>query len=162
MILSLLKNIAKRTPVRQIYIGQEEYLTRYYLFGKPGLHYFPVGSKPFMSWLPFTVYLHNFHRGDDEKLHTHPWQFAITSVLNGGYEEDCLENDEVIIKKGKRFIPRFFVKNYCHRITKIEPDTWTLFIVAGKVQPWGFMDTETKKIIPWKQYLRERGTKIDS
>ena len=50
------------------------YLTRYYLFLKE------------RKWFPFNIFLHNFHKGDPDDLHDHPWNYR-TIILAGGYWE---------------------------------------------------------------------------
>jgi len=52
----------------------EPYLTRYYLFLKN------------RKWFPFNVFLHNFHKGDLDDLHDHPWPY-LTIIIRGGYWE---------------------------------------------------------------------------
>ena len=60
------------------------YLTRYTLvdFGK---HQSPI-------------YLHEFHRGDeDAELHSHPWD-AVSFVIHDGHREERLVDDRVVVR----------------------------------------------------------------
>ena len=103
------------------------YLTRWYLFR----------SKR------FRVFLHKFHRSDDDRaLHDHPWPF-VTILLSGrGYYEHT--------QRGQRdYYPPFSINFRLnpaspHRV-ELERDTtgkecpqWTLFIAGINVRRWGF------------------------
>ena len=103
--------------------SNEPYLTRYYLFLKD------------RKWFPFNVFLHNFHKGDLDDLHDHPWPY-FTLILRGGYWEHT---------PGGRFwrAPghfRFQTPTSLHRI-ELEPgvNAWTLFIPGPKLREWGFI-----------------------
>lgn len=103
--------------------SNEPYLTRYYLFLKD------------RKWFPFNVFLHNFHKGDLDDLHDHPWPY-FTLILRGGYWEHT---------PGGRFwrAPghfRFQAPTSLHRI-ELEPgvNAWTLFISGPKLRDWGFI-----------------------
>jgi len=103
--------------------SNEPYLTRYYLFLKD------------RKWFPFNVFLHNFHKGDLDDLHDHPWPY-FTLILRGGYWEHT---------PGGRFwrAPghfRFQTPTSLHRI-ELEPgvNAWTPFIPGPKLREWGFI-----------------------
>ena len=119
--------------------SSEPYLTRYYLLFK---------DRP--SWFPFNVFIHNFHKGDPDDLHDHPWPY-FTFILRGGYYEHT--------PKGRywrgRFHCRLALSTSLHRI-ELRPDcdTWTLFIPGLKVRDWGFVDKGTWK--QHEQYLTEK------
>lgn len=107
------------------------YLTRYYLF----------------RCERFRVFLHKFHRSDDDRaMHDHPWPF-VTVLLHGlGYYEHTPE--------GVDYYPPFSVSVRLnparpHRVElerTVKPDgqagpeapQWTLFIAGRNVRKWGF------------------------
>lgn len=100
MMRALLERLAaKLPPPRVIYdrLGQSPYLSRYYLLGRPRMR---DGSEPTdengtlrpgVVWETenFGIYLHKFHRGDDDlATHSHPWRWAVSLILAGGYREE--------------------------------------------------------------------------
>ncbi len=121
-ILNLLERLGRKRIILDR-IHQEPYLTRYYLFLKD------------RKWFPFNFFLHNFHKGDPDDLHDHPWSYC-TIILKGGYWEHT--------PKGKFWRKagtiRFAGSKSLHRI-ELEPDVdvWTLFFVGPRVREWGFI-----------------------
>jgi hypothetical protein len=133
------------------------------------------GSEPFdahgdpkenIKWskLPFGIYLHHFHRSDeDRELHNHPWRWAISLILSGGYIEERKTN----VPKGwplvhQRTRKMVFAPGDLNTITskdfhKVEligaEETWTLFVVGPKFQGWGFWDKITERFTPWHEFL---------
>ena len=104
-------------------VNQEPYLTRYYPFLKD------------RKWFPFNVFIHNFHKGDPDDLHDHPWAYC-TIILRGGYWEHT--------PKGRFWRKpgtiKFAGSRSLHRI-ELDPtvDVWTLFFVGPRVREWGFI-----------------------
>ena len=137
MILKFLERIGRKRVIMDRYYN-EPYLTRYYLFLKE------------RSWFPFNIFLHNFHKGDLDDLHDHPWPY-FTFILKGGYYEHT--------PTGKHWrsagTGRFASSRSLHRI-ELEPgvDTWTLFIPGPQLREWGFVDNGEWK--QHEQYLAER------
>ena len=44
------------------------------------------------------IYLHEFHRGDeDAELHSHPWD-AVSFVIHDGHREERLVDDRVVVR----------------------------------------------------------------
>jgi len=128
--------IANKRPGRKI-VGpnQEPYLERYFLFHIPLLN--------------ITAYLHHFVDSDpDRGLHDHPWGWACSLVLTGGYTElravnhDLLDFEIQIIKrKAGRF--NFLTGDAWHRVMlKENQDAWTLFIHGRRKKGWGFIQYE--------------------
>ena len=115
-------------------LDNSRYLTRYTL-----LH---LG-------LALRVYLHEFHRADNDRhRHNHPWAFAISIVLCGGYFEDR-EHDA---RWRLPFSVRIIRRDDYHTIMKILPNTWTLFIPFGRnSESWGFYIPGTGHV-PWQLY----------
>lgn len=60
-------------PDQRIGTNDDPYLDRWFIIKKN-------------RW--FNIYLHHFHRSDDDRaLHDHPWLFNMSWVLKGGYSE---------------------------------------------------------------------------
>lgn len=132
----------------------------------------------------FRPMLHHFHRPDDDgELHSHPWSWAASLVLAGGYEEERLVGDPRLDRfmtsvgqcamcarwrgecpghpaerdvKQVRFW-NYLTKDDYHRVTRLRGSTWTLF-VSGPRTPdnaWGFL-TEDGVHVPWQDFLEDR------
>ena len=117
-----LDKIGRKRVIMDRY-ANEPYLTRYYLFLKD--------RKKF----PFNVFLHNFHKGDLDDLHDHPWPY-FTLILSGGYWETTPKG---VFWRGPGHF-RISGSRSLHRI-QLEPDidVWTLFIPGPKLREWGFI-----------------------
>lgn len=100
------------------------YMTRYFLHKENDLK----------------VYVHQFHRGDqDRDLHDHPWGFT-SLILVGGYTETTpfgvkdFRSGDVIRHAAAD----------CHMVELFkdaqgaEIETWTLVYVGAKEREWGF------------------------
>ena len=119
-------NILEKLGRRRVILDRESnepYLTRYYLFLKD------------RKWFPFNVFLHNFHKGDLDDLHDHPWPY-FTIILRGGYWEHTPRGR--FWRAPGHF--RFQTPTSLHRI-ELEPgvSAWTLFIPGPKLREWGFI-----------------------
>lgn len=147
--------------------GVSPYLSRYYLTGRPRM---PDGSAPFAAgqarpgilWPsgPIAVYLHRFHRGDEDKaLHNHPWRWALSLVLTGGYSEERRVGGAFVVQHIVRPLSFNWIgHDDFHRVDLLEADCWTLFISGPKVSSWGFWDRHTGEFIPWREFItRKRG-----
>ena len=142
--------------------GLRPYLSRWYVLGKPTM---PDGSRPFDKYGnpkqgarfpqgPFSVYVHRFHRSDDDGApHSHPWRWALSFVIAGGYSEERLLGTRMV----RRLVPplslNWLTEDDFHRVDLIEKDAWTLFIVGPRTQSWFFWNRETKKKVHWREYL---------
>ena len=121
-MLKLLEKLGRKRVILDRY-SNEPYLTRYYLLLKD------------RKWFPFNVFLHNFHKGDLDDLHDHPWPY-FTVILKGGYWEHT--------PSGKHWRSpghfRFATPRSLHRI-ELAPDTnvWTMFVPGPKIREWGFI-----------------------
>ena len=136
--LTLLERMGRKRVILDRY-SDEPYLTRYYLFLKD------------RKWFPFNIFLHNFHKGDLDDLHDHPWPYC-TILLRGGYWEHTPDGKRTWRKAGTI---RCAGSRSLHRI-ELEPgvDTWSLFIPGPTVREWGFIDNGVWK--QWEQYLEEK------
>jgi len=118
------------------------YLTRYYLIGKD-----TTGGK-------FSLFLHHFHTSDQrDELHNHPWRWAFSLILSGGYSEERIESSRGCLYG--RIIRRdvgpgsinFIRANDFHRADLYDEErgAWTLFFAGPRSQDWGFVDRETRQ-----------------
>jgi len=145
--------------------GSSPYLSRYYLTARPRM---PDGSDPFtkegnvrpgvLERERFcSVFLHRFHRGDDDlALHNHPWRWAVSLVLAGGYlEERRMENGTVeqrVVRPGTINIIR---DTTYHRVDLIESECYSLFLAGPRAGSWSFWERDTGRTVPWRQFIRE-------
>lgn len=160
--------------------GKSPYLSRYYLHGRPTM---PDGSEPFNAFgdpLPdavwdktFGIYLHRFHRGDeDRELHNHPFAWSFSVILVGGYLEERRVFDEFARPERMWNVEKrevrpgqinFIGKNDFHRVDLIDGECWTLFVAGPKIGTWGFWERETDKAFPWREFIeRKRGLVVSS
>ena len=117
------------------------------------------------GWMPrdpdgklYSVYLHNIVLADeDEALHNHPWEWAESLILCGGYSEEY--STEVGGKKhpmGYEALHRNSLGHTdYHRIRAVSKGTWTLFVCGPKTASWGF-DVDGVHV-PWRERLDQRG-----
>lgn len=145
MMHPILMFLTARLPMREIEVGGQPYLQRYYvgtLFG-------------------VTFYLHRFLNEDSERhTHNHPWTWGRAIVLRGSY----VESRVVDLWARGALTRRYRVRRYnvidgsrFHRILHPEPNTWTLFFhgprarvrLGGASVPkgWGFL--EGQKFVPY-------------
>lgn len=152
LVIKLLKKLVIRLPSRTITgLDGTPYLTRWYLWpGKPRTD----GDGDALA-LPFAVFVHFFHRGDEDRdPHNHPWNISAAFVLAGGYREergDCVRT----FKPGSVNIIR---KDDYHRVDLLDPanGSWSLFVAGRNVSSWGFRDDRTGEHIPHREYLARK------
>jgi hypothetical protein len=158
--------LTSRLKLQAIIIRNDEggpYLMRVYLTPHKRIQDELVGESEQERWYP-GVYLHYFFRGDsDRELHNHPWNWALSWILTGGYLEERRTADDRVLSN-KRRTGRFNVLhgNTFHRVQLMEERCWTLF-VAGKrkalprERSWGFWDRATDAFeFWWDRELRVR------
>lgn len=112
----------------------------------------------------FGVFVHHIFRPDaDRDLHDHPWPFA-SLVLRGSYTEVySLVHD--LVARELQLLPRPHLRmrwrihrmplNRAHKITQVEPGTWTLVFVGRRQQDWGFWTN--LGWVPWREYVSVTG-----
>jgi hypothetical protein len=125
----LLKRITPWLPNRVVKDRTDGgvYLVRYYL----------------LRAFTFELALHHILRADsEERLHNHPWRWAVSLILFGGYIEERLESDT-------RVAARSFIAgqvntigaNTFHRVSQLlTEEVWTLFAHGSRNKDWGFID----------------------
>lgn len=126
-IPNILRNLVRRRPMRLIEINGEPYLERYYMGTVLGRQ----------------LWLHRFVRDDSERhVHDHPWT-ALSLILTGGYTEQVATlvtmgrapaRTTLAMRQHDRRAPgiNLIGAQRLHRITSVQPDTWTLMIVGPR------------------------------
>ena len=123
---------------------EDPYLRRYFLIPRN-----PV----------FNVYVHEFLRSDDDRaLHTHPWIFNLSWLLDGPYIEwvpsagNALRPTQLFRKAGQvKF--RWGAAPHrvqLHKIAGRNIPCWTVFVTGPRVRQWGFHCP--KGWIHWKKF----------
>lgn len=117
--------------------------------GKPKLHrHYLLGTGK-----TFGVFLHHFVGSDSPtEFHDHPWSWALSFVLRGGYVEDRRgRHDPTIVRRWvsagrfNRIPPHIF-----HRVELRDGrPAWTLFVHGPKIRKWGFLDVVTGSFRFW-------------
>lgn len=137
------------------------YLTRYFLTRVGPLTEGMDHAGPAPKW---GLYLHRFHRGDDgAELHSHPWRWAVSFILKGGYIEErrfiARTEDppdyavEVFSHMVRPWSLNVLTHRDFHRVDLFDGDAWSLFLVGPIFKSWGFWDRVTKIYTPWKKFL---------
>ena len=108
----------------------------------------------------FNIYLHCFHRDDDDRaLHDHPW-VNLSLLLSGQYVEIRIRAggvQERTERSAGALIARW--PWTAHRIELVNGQPcWTLFITGPVMRVWGFHCPAGWR--PWKQYVdgRDKGS----
>ena len=157
---SLLVFLHEITPALRIrHIPRDDgkpYMTRYAIHG-----WMPEDGED--KKYPLSIYLHQFHTPDyDPAPHSHPWAWARSLVLTGGYTEKRLVlprpgvavEVEVTSQVKAGDLNRLEPDTY-HVITELHGETWTLFSAGPKLGTWGFW--VDGKLVPWRDRVRARG-----
>lgn len=134
-------------PCRTIATDNSPYLTRWYVWPSGPRTVATEGSN-----LPFAVFLHKFHRGDNDKeQHNHPWDMSVSIILAGGYREER-GSDVKIFTPG---MVNTITKDDFHRVDLLNPTMgcWSLFIAGRNVGGWGFKDPVTGVFIPHQDFV---------
>ncbi len=103
----------------------------------------------------FNVYLHCFMRSDDDRaLHTHPYLFNISWMLEGNYREwfRWLGMTNFADRTAGQF--KFRWGPAAHRIELTSGPCWTLFITGPRVRSWGFLCP--RGFVHWRDFTDTR------
>jgi hypothetical protein len=88
------------------------------------------------------VFLHYFFQGDrDRALHNHPWRWARSLILAGGYVEHRRDAQGNVTSRTYR-PGDWNVLNGSdfHRVCLLSRGCWSLFIAGERMQTWGFSE----------------------
>lgn len=151
-LLWLLHAVSRRLKRRDIMREDGQlYLSRYRIYG-----WMPGDEKSY----PFSIYLHRFHTPDyDPAPHNHPWLWARSLILSGGYLERRLDprsSVERLVEVRPWTVNRITPDTFHVVETLRGKETWTLFITGKKTSTWGFW-IEGRGYTAWRDRLRERG-----
>lgn len=97
----------------------------------------------------FTFYLHRFTASDpDRGVHDHPWGWAMSFLLVGGYNEERLvERDgqkEIIVRKIRPLTFNTIRADDFHRVVLDQGrPAWSLFIHGKRIKGWGFLKLQS-------------------
>jgi hypothetical protein len=130
--IKLVEKIFQRLPRRVIYDRNTEstYLERFYLIKTPALE----------------IVLHHLLRPDsDFRLHNHPWGWALSLIVVGGYIEERLQEDMgTRVRAFHRGQLNVIESETFHRISSLlSEEVWTLFIHGRRNKDWRFLDVQT-------------------
>lgn len=126
--------LAHRSPMQRIDIDGDPYLERYFVAGfNPTA---PGGGTPAVA----SVFLHHFLSSDrNGATHSHPWEWACSLMLVGGYrEERCDAAGRLTVRDVRPGDVNILDADVHHRIDLLDGDAWSLFLVGRVVQPWTF------------------------
>ncbi len=143
MIRDIILRVLEKLPKVTMHGTRGPYLTRYTLFN--------VGKA-----LP-RIKINHFHRGDEDvELHSHPWAWALSLILRGGYWEERLRGNELQISRLGPGDINLLLSDTFHRVVKAD-GTWSLFITGPEVDTWYFLDHRTHQMWEWRQFIRLKG-----
>lgn len=102
--------------------------------------YFVAGYTPEDRKHPGGIYLHHFVASDaDHEVHSHPWQWAVSLILVGGYREQrCNEAGQLTVREYRPGDVNLLGPDDRHRVDLLAADCWTLFTFGSYAKPWGF------------------------
>ena len=152
MIIRLLHALSSLLRRRDIMREDGQlYLSRFRIYG-----WMPGDTKSY----PFSIYLHHFHTPDyDPAPHNHPWEWARSLILTGGYVERRLEpltGLDTSFEVHPLTVNRISDDTFHVVEELLGTETWTLFIVGPKTSTWGFW-VPGRGYVAWRDRLRERG-----
>ena len=106
----------------------------------------PSGGKPYMvrvylaSWRGWRLYLHRYDGEDGKRwLHNHPFHGG-SIILCGWYDEAVLRTLGAVERIRRRRWWNWIPDHRMHRIIRIRPGTWTLFLNGPHKHDWGFFE----------------------
>jgi hypothetical protein len=148
--LRIIHRVAAHLRCRSVYDDGLLCLLRYPLFGWRS-------DRP--SRAPFSLYLHRFMLPDqDTATHSHPWSFAVSLVLAGGYTEERLVAgvERLVTRHVRPGRFNFITGRTFHRVSQLHgPETWSVILLRLRRGGWGF-HVPGRGFVPWKQRRAER------
>lgn len=95
------------------------------------------------------IWFYNWKTIKQNRFHTHAFS-SLAFTLSGSYTQEVIKNGVINTEVVRNLLqPRFLQKNYCHRILKADPNTWTMVFFGPWSEYWWeyFDDTKT-----WVKY----------
>lgn len=147
MINRLLLWVTQFLPARAIDLDGRPYIERY--------HVWTCGR--------LAIYLHRYLGADgDRNLHNHPHRWSLGIPLVGGYVESrvtALCPKQGALTQWVEVRPwrwNWIPAGRFHRIARVTPDTWTLFIAWDRFKFWGELTPAGQfRAVPGVQETRE-------
>lgn len=149
--------------------GGALYLQRYLVLGgfpASATAYAPRTRRPGKrtSHLPWSLYLHKFHRPDfDRAHHSHPWRWAVSVCLSGGYVEERIDTrtgriTHRIVRPGTVTVLRHDTYHVVSRLLSAPygGHTWTAFLTGPRCAGWGFW-IPGRGFVPHHERFEARG-----
>jgi hypothetical protein len=116
----------------------------------------------------YAIYIHQFHRSDEDDMHDHPFSF-VTVILSGGYFEVIPSQDTLpgslpstewtwyppgaVLRRKAEWVHRVDL-NTKSRFSDEPVEAWTLVFRGPKRRDWGF---HTKQgWVHWKTYMDQK------
>jgi hypothetical protein len=104
------------------------------------------------------IWLYNWKTILQNRFHTHAFS-SYAFLLRGSYTEEVITNGKIETRVVNQWLkPRYLPQNYCHKILKAEPKTWTI-VFFGKWMPYWweyFQDTKTWVKYAWGRKVIEK------
>jgi len=147
--------------------GRAPYLTRSYFWSRPktddGFPAFDETGqpRPGIVWRqgPIALHLHEIHQSDTEQeLHSHPWRWAVSLILSGGYVEERRDNRTGTVRV-RRVRPGqlvFLRAGDYHRLDLIGRPCWSLFLAGPRTTTWWFWNRETGAKQEWREFIASK------
>lgn len=112
-----------------------------------------------MTALP-SIYLHCFHRSDDDRAHhDHPWCNA-SLLLSGRYTEHTIAAGGINVRRQRVTGDMAFRRaKGAHRIELTDGVCWSLFFTGFRLREWGFHCPE-QGWVHWTDFTADNGQTI--
>lgn len=104
------------------------------------------------------IWIYNWKTILQNRFHTHAFS-SYAFLLSGGYTEEVIEDGVIHVRMvNQKFKRRYLPKNYCHRILKAKPNTWTIVFFGKWIDHWWeyFRDTNTWVKYGWGRRVLEK------
>lgn len=107
------------------------------------------------------LYIHRFDSSDDlDYLHSHPWKWALSFILYGGYREEFRVGDTVESRVVKPFRLNWITKDTYHRVDLRKRVCWSMFLIGPTIDTWYFWDRKTMARVPARVWLDKKDDAI--
>ena len=111
------------------------------------------------------VWIYHWKTIEQNRFHTHAFN-STAFLLSGSYTEEVIEKGEIKKRVVNQWMkPRKLPMDYCHRILKAEPNTWTIVFFGKWKEYWleYFADTNTWVKFGWgRKFLNSTKNDINN